>query len=327
MLSLIAHPLAVAAFIGISYLTRTERPPRVETRPVTMRTMSAKQWNKNRGSAQLPEKPAELHPKGQVVDVAPGNDRISPDAKYLAETNNKVEKQTRAREQSQKYSVATAKPTPNPEQMPSARGKQSATAPQAVSLTSKLEEENEFGGRRPRLGSLLNSALAKEEHNESSTPSAGEAERGAQTDTPAVGGGAPNDNLNDVAAGEGTYLNTREWKYAQFFNRVKQAVSAKWDPNGRLKQKDAAGKYMAEKTTVLGVTLRPDGSIADIYVVKTCGVDYLDAEAVGAFERAAPFLNPPAALVENGFIRFAFSFTLSPESGFMPRFSGRPVGP
>ena len=100
--------------------------------------------------------------------------------------------------------------------------------------------------------------------------------------------------------------------------RPKQAVSSKWDPNGKLKQKDPTGKYYADRTTVLGVALRPDGTLADVYVVKPCGLDWLDVEAVAAFERAAPFSNPPPALVENGYIRFTFGFTLSHENGFMP---------
>ena len=32
--------------------------------------------------------------------------------------------------------------------------------------------------------------------------------------------------------GEGTYLNTREWRYAGYFNRIKQSVSMTWDPSG-----------------------------------------------------------------------------------------------
>ena len=54
-------------------------------------------------------------------------------------------------------------------------------------------------------------------------------------------GAAPNDHL-DVDQGEGTFLNTREWKYATFFNRVKQAVGRNWDPNEPLRQRDPTGR-------------------------------------------------------------------------------------
>ena len=125
------------------------------------------------------------------------------------------------------------------------------------------------------------------------------------------GGGAPNDDLGNVAQGDGTYLNTREWKYAAFFNRVKHAITARWDPNGRLRGRSVG---FADRVTVVGVTLRPDGSLADAYVAKSSGVDVLDHEAIAAFERAQPFLNPPPQLVEAGDIRFTFGFTLSTET-------------
>jgi hypothetical protein len=44
---------------------------------------------------------------------------------------------------------------------------------------------------------------------------------------------------------------------------------------------------------------------------------------VAAFERAAPFPNPPKALVRNGVIAFQFNFTLENVNagfGWMPQF-------
>src|SRR5438552_18075489 len=92
------------AFIGISWLTRTERPPRVQQRPVALRNLHASQWDRNRGTRPEPR------PKGQVVDVAPGNLRRPDEPKYLAETDNSVKKETRAREQTNKWRTAAAKP-------------------------------------------------------------------------------------------------------------------------------------------------------------------------------------------------------------------------
>ena len=43
-------------------------------------------------------------------------------------------------------------------------------------------------------------------------------------------GAAPNDHLRDVDQGEGTFLNTREWKYASYFNRIKQQVASSGGP-------------------------------------------------------------------------------------------------
>ena len=66
--------------------------------------------------------------------------------------------------------------------------------------------------------------------------------------------------------------------------------------------------------TEAGVSLRPDGTIVDLYVTQSSGLEALDIEAMQAFERAAPFGNPPAALVHNGLIQFAFSFNVMNQS-------------
>jgi TonB family protein len=74
------------------------------------------------------------------------------------------------------------------------------------------------------------------------------------------------------------------------------------------------------RVTVLVVTLRPDGSLADIQVAQSCGMDALDVEAMNAFTKAQPFANPPAALVQNGYIRFQFGFHITDEGPTPLRF-------
>ena len=330
LLSLVGHAVLVASMLGLSSLTAAPpKPKKPVSRPVTMRNIDSRRWAANRGKTALPspaiEKPAELHPKGQIVDVAQGNNQISPDAKYLAESNNRVEKQTVAREQTNKYSKAAPKNAPNPMDSPLARGR---SAPSLLGSTAN--ELSEFGSKQqfaklfqpPSRGQetsdapVSNAAVGNEKSNEPTSDSTGTTE----------GGGAPNDDLHDVAKGDGTFLNTREWKYASFFNRVKQAVSAQWDPNGRLKAKNK--QVYTDRVTVMAVALRPDGSIADLFVLKTSGVDELDQAAMNAFERAQPFANPPQELIVKGVIAFNFSFLVSNEGmgGFgSPQFfrSGR----
>jgi TonB family protein len=316
-LSLLGHALGVGAFLLLSWATTTPPPPKApERRPVSLRRLDARQWaaNRNARTAQVLERPAPLHPQGQVVDVAPGNDRRADDAKYLATTNNRVMNETRAREQTNTWSRATPKTQAQPEAMPAAKG--APTPPPPPSAVSLAES---FLGRRTAPSLLLPETVSGADGTEPSTGPSGtehgneSANAGASTE----GGGAPNDAL-DVPEGDGTFLNTREWKYAAFFNRVKQAVSAKWDPNGRLKHR-SEGLGAMTRLTVMSVTLRPDGSLADLYVAQSSGVDVLDAEAMSAFEKAAPFSNPPPALVEQGFIRFAFSFHVTHDGLSVPR--------
>ena len=316
-LSLVGHVVAIGLLLLLSWATSKPRPPKPpERRPVSLRRLDSRQWSANRGAraSPFPERPVPIHPEGQVVDVAPGNERKADDAKYLAATNNRVMNETRAREQTRTWSRATPKTQANPEAQPSAKGAVAASsAPVAsgVSLTQSL-----LGRRAPSL--LVPSSTGGNSETEPSTEPAG-TESGAQASGTEMteGGGAPNDNL-DVPEGEGTFLNTREWKYAAFFNRVKQGVSAKWDPNGRLRQRNE-NLGIATRITVMTVTLKPDGSLADLFVSQSSGVDVLDAEAMSAFEKAAPFANPPPGLVEQGFIRFSFGFHVSHDGLAMPR--------
>jgi TonB family protein len=305
-------------FLAISWATSTPRPLKPpERRPVSLRRLDSRQWAANRGAraSQFPERPVPIHPEGQVVDVAPGNERKAEDSKYLATTNNRVLKETRSREQTRTWSRATPKTQANPEAQPSAKGAIAASsAPQTsgVSLTQSLL------GRRTAPSLLLPQNTGGTSETAPSTEPVG-TESGSQASGTEMteGGGAPNDAL-DAPEGDGTFLNTREWKYAAFFNRVKQGVSAKWDPNGRLR-KHNENFGTSTRITVMSVTLKPDGSLADLFVAQSSGVDVLDAEAMSAFEKAAPFANPPPALVEQGYIRFTFGFHVSHDGLAVPR--------
>lgn len=126
-----------------------------------------------------------------------------------------------------------------------------------------------------------------------------------------VSGGPTNDLLEGLEEGEGTFLNSREFKYASFFNRLKRGVSQQWRPLDEYNRRDPSGQIYGNKTrrTVVAVTLRPDGSLFHVEVSRSSGVDFLDHEALEAFQHAEPFSNPPKALVDtSGFIVFSFSF-------------------
>jgi TonB family protein len=255
-----------------------------------------------------------------VVDVAPGNDRVPVESKYLAESNNRVKEQTRAREQTQTWSRATPTNTPHPTELPSARGRpppqgQVQAAPGLLSSILGRRPFRPF--TEPTTPGAAEAAPPNDEPAPVGTAAGSQAAGGELTE----GGGAPNDALSDVPVGDGTFLNTREWKYAGFYNRVKQAVSARWDPNGRLRARNRQVGFQ-DRLTVVHVTLRPDGTLAEAYVAQSSGLEDLDAEAVRAFEKAQPFANPPAALVKQGAIQFNFSFTLTNNdlAGGAPRF-------
>lgn len=128
-----------------------------------------------------------------------------------------------------------------------------------------------------------------------------------------IDGAAANDHLKDVEEGDQTFLNTQEWKYAGFFNRVKQSVGTQWSPATTLHRRDPSGDIYGhrDRYTLLSVTLDADGALKDVRITKSCGVDFLDQEAVRAFQRAQPFPNPPPGLLASDqAVHFQFGFFL-----------------
>lgn len=124
--------------------------------------------------------------------------------------------------------------------------------------------------------------------------------------------GAPaNDYIKDVPKGEETLLNSKEFRYATFFNRVKRGVSDHWNPGDVYIRHDPYGNIygVKDRYTVLNVVLGSDGQLSDVTVARSSGVGFLDDEAVHAFQLASPFPNPPQGLLEtDGLIRFQFGF-------------------
>ena len=128
-----------------------------------------------------------------------------------------------------------------------------------------------------------------------------------------LSGGPSNDALENVEEGEGTFLNAREFKYASFFNRLKHGVSQHWNAQTEFQRRDPTGNIygLRARLTVVNVTLNGDGSLQNVAVKQSCGVDFLDDEAMAAFQRAQPFPNPPHGLLDpNGQVTFAFGFQI-----------------
>ena len=76
-----------------------------------------------------------------------------------------------------------------------------------------------------------------------------------------------------------------------------------------MRRRDPSGQIYGwrDRRTILTIVLDRAGSVSDLSVEKSCGVEFLDEEAMAAFRRAQPFNNPPAALLdEQGQVKFSF---------------------
>ncbi len=126
-----------------------------------------------------------------------------------------------------------------------------------------------------------------------------------------IAGGPAPDHLEGVEEGEGTYLNTREWKYAGYFNRIKQAVASNWDPGASMTARDPQGIRFGDRDwqTLVRVRLDNVGALKAVSVERGSGLDFLDRIALEAFQKAQPFNNPPPGLADDhGEIVFSFGF-------------------
>ena len=132
------------------------------------------------------------------------------------------------------------------------------------------------------------------------------------------------DRIDGVDEGDATILNTQRWKYASFFNRMKNDIDQYWDPVARLKSRDPDGRINGSKTrtTRVMIILNADGSLDKIKLQKSCNVDYLDDEALRAIRSAAPFPNPPQGMLdpEDGKLHVPFGFIVEMGKGRIFRY-------
>lgn len=381
-LALVCHLGFAGLLVFLSLVHIIVPPPKQAPPPraVTLRPLSPSQWARNRGertkrevdgptlaqresdAPKLEQKKPEPIPKGQVVDVAPGNGEEAPDAQYLAESANRVAIETRAKEQTAFYRNAMPRrtstvpqkgggsdqadrtqiagneglgnddrplreqaPSKSVLELPSIKGRQEvkmrmeqATGPGAA--VANRSESAEVIGNSDRLRISAGSAQEEQEGSQGKSGRTGVANLMPSSSVlDKITGAAANDHLEEVE-GAGTYLNTKEWRYSSFFNRVKQSVGMHWNPGRELRQRDPTGNIYGgrDRHTVLSVTLSDEGMVKDVYVEKSCGLDFLDLEAINSFERAQPFPNPPPGLVAaDSTVHFSFGFFL--ELGGGPR--------
>lgn len=131
-----------------------------------------------------------------------------------------------------------------------------------------------------------------------------------QTMARAIGSGTQ-DALKDIDEGDETALNSKKWKFASFFNRVKKQVADHWHPEEAYRRRDPTGAVYGRQNryTLLRVQLKPDGTLANLALEQPSGLEFLDDEAIEAFKQAQPFPNPPRQLLDGAnVINFSFGF-------------------
>lgn len=284
--------------------------------------------------------------KGQVVEIPkPIDERRPEDAKFLSEYDSSVSKETKARNRGpdvkSQPAVAARPPAPTPRppeaparppgappvpaQKPGEAGKPSALAmrsPSQATEDGKLDPTfSPEGATTESPDGVLPRRGSPQPGQGQSGLSMGDLMPSTRQVQRAVGGGF-NDYLKDIEEGDETSLNSRKWKFASFFNRVKRSVADHWHPDVAYRRRDPSGNIYGyrDRLTVVRVKLHPDGRLANLALERPCGVDFLDDEAMAAFRQAQPFPNPPKQLIDDsGLISFRFGFLFELSTGSSPR--------
>jgi TonB family protein len=124
------------------------------------------------------------------------------------------------------------------------------------------------------------------------------------------GGAGSKDALDDVAEGTENHLNSDRFRFASFFNRMRDMIDEQWDPNAAMARTDPDGRKYGRTTrkTLLHIVLTPKGAVDKIDLLRSSGVPELDKEAIRSVHQAAPFVNPPPEMVDPATNRIAFDF-------------------
>lgn len=227
----------------------------------------------------------------QIVDQ---KDRLNEEkddkAKYMSKFDQKVEKQTRADKTGKFNNTIAGGAAGQPEFQKTATHKQ----------RNKTAQEK---GELPSLKDLSPTFSPSPQMAEQQAPRPGEE---ARTD----------DYLKDVNKGLQTILTTREFVYYSYYTRIKEKIGQYWEPSVREKVKIIyrQGRTIAsahDRVTQLLIVLDHQGNLIRVEVLGHSGVLDLDEAAVGAFQSAAPFPNPPKGMVEHdGTIKIRWDFIL-----------------
>lgn len=130
--------------------------------------------------------------------------------------------------------------------------------------------------------------------------------------------GAPGQReyVRGVNEGERTALNTQEFVFFSFFERIRSQLDRAWEPILRqeliriYKQGRRLASDQDHSTRVL-VVLDGSGQVVAVRVQSESGVRVLDEAAVRAFNRAGPFPNPPKDMLGSaGTVQIQWEFIL-----------------
>jgi TonB family protein len=119
----------------------------------------------------------------------------------------------------------------------------------------------------------------------------------------ATPGMRPEDYEAGILESDRTALNTKEFKYYGYFQRIRERLDRAWVPvlREKLLAYFRSGRHLAsdrDHVTKLLVVLNGKGEIIRVNILGESGTQELDSAAIAAFNKAGPFPNPPHGIID-----------------------------
>jgi TonB family protein len=275
VLSFFLHLLMVSLLIlGQMFPSASNVPHQkggASTNSVAVRTLSPEQLKKEISRALAVTKRQNQIVQADNKAVVPLGE--VPEHAFLSKSNNKVDHETRAARVGEFKNVFN----------PGTRKK--PTTEDLLKLTRNprdLEPEQALVAKTGRLRAPASESVSSDQTGDGES----------QTD----------DHLKDIAVGSETLLNTKEFIFYSFYERIRKSLRQTWNLRieAELNRLLSLGVPLQQTlSTEVHVTLSATGQIVRVDILKSSGVEELDRAARLAFFDAAPFPNPPRGMITN----------------------------
>lgn len=321
--AVVASVLLNAALLWVLALSGAFRlPPAADSARVALTRVDAAQWEANRAVVPPRAPPPEDQASGRVVELNPeqkASEEPPTEGRFLSDRNTRVQKETVSRHAGN-YPRLAPRPEAGSEGAPRGGGE----ARRSVERRAAPERRGAPGERiaTARPGGELRLPELGEGGDVGRRGERGQADLSLSSEAlKRIAGGPSMDGVGEgLEEGDETWLQSREFKYATFMNRMRSEIGQQWFPRVRDAQRerdpDGALFFYKERTVVLGLTLDTDGNVKDLSVLQSSSVEFFDRVAVTSVRAAQPFPNPPPGMFHSEpEVRIPFSFTMYPGNG------------
>lgn len=240
----------------------------------------------------------------QIVDISKPNKEIKPkDAKFYSKYDSKVKKETKAKK---KLNVITENISDNENEIALKQKneikqkelKETENEKKEINIEHNKTDNTKENIQKTGYKESENNKTSKENNNNRNKPIN---LNFSDYEFSKIMNSVSNDYLDGIEETDLTALNTMSYEYADYFNKLKLKVAKEWKPSIAYDINDPFRKIygIKDRYTVLRVIIDQDGFLKSIKVHQSCGLSFLDKEAIEAFEKAQPYKTVPKGLLKD----------------------------